>query len=96
MRIVTGARPAAATRITPPLGQKRIVEVAGRTRSKLEPIRLAAWWSCRGAASAPDGTAVPWCDRPPDSNLIGLAMAVENIEHYLKGSPTHVVAGLKK
>jgi D-3-phosphoglycerate dehydrogenase len=29
----------------------------------------------------------------PDSNLIGLAMAVENIENYLKGTPTHVVAG---
>ena len=29
----------------------------------------------------------------PDSNLIGLAMAVENVENYLKGKPTHVVAG---
>ena len=29
----------------------------------------------------------------PDSNLIGLAMAVENIESFLKGTPTHVVAG---
>ena len=29
----------------------------------------------------------------PESNLIGLAMAVENIEHFLKGTPTHVVAG---
>jgi len=61
--------------------------------SKLEPIRLAAWWSCRGAASAPDGTAVSCCDRPPDSNLIGLDMAAENIENFLKGKPTHVVAG---
>jgi len=31
-----------------------------------------------------------------DSNLIGLAMAVENIENYLKESPTHVVAGPKR
>jgi phosphoglycerate dehydrogenase-like enzyme len=32
----------------------------------------------------------------PDSTLTGLAMAVENIEHFLKGSPTHVVAGPKR
>jgi len=31
----------------------------------------------------------------PDSNLIGLAMAAENIANFLKGSPTHVVAGPK-
>jgi D-3-phosphoglycerate dehydrogenase len=29
----------------------------------------------------------------PDSNLIGLAMAAENIELFLKGTPRHVVAG---
>ena len=29
----------------------------------------------------------------PDSNLIGLAMAAENIANFLKGTPTHVVAG---
>ena len=29
----------------------------------------------------------------PDSNLIGLDMAVQNIENYLRGTPTHVVAG---
>jgi phosphoglycerate dehydrogenase-like enzyme len=28
-----------------------------------------------------------------DSNLLGLAMAVENIESFLKGTPTHVVVG---
>ena len=28
----------------------------------------------------------------PDSNLIGLAMAVGNIENLLKDPPTHVVA----
>jgi phosphoglycerate dehydrogenase-like enzyme len=32
----------------------------------------------------------------PDSTLTGLAMAVENIEHFLKGTPTHVVAGPKQ
>jgi len=64
--------------------------------SKLEPIRLAAWWSCRGAASAPDGTAVSSCDRLPDSNLICLAMAAENIENFLKGTPTHVIGGQKQ
>ncbi len=31
----------------------------------------------------------------PDSTLTGLAMAVENIERFLKGTPTHVVAGPK-
>ena len=31
-----------------------------------------------------------------DSNLIGLAKAVENVENLLKGKPTHVVAGPKK
>ena len=31
----------------------------------------------------------------PDSNLIGLAMAVDNIENFLKGTPTHVVASPK-
>jgi len=29
----------------------------------------------------------------PDSTLIGLAMAAENIESFLQGKPTHVVAG---
>ena len=32
----------------------------------------------------------------PDSNLIGLAMAAENIELFLKGSPRFVVVGPKK
>ncbi len=31
----------------------------------------------------------------PDSTLTGLAMAAENIENFLKGAPTHVVAGPK-
>ncbi len=31
----------------------------------------------------------------PDFTLTGLAMAVENIEHFLKGTPAHVVAGPK-
>jgi len=29
----------------------------------------------------------------PDSNLIGLTIAAENIENFLKGTPTHVVVG---
>ena len=32
----------------------------------------------------------PWCS---PSNLIGLAMAAQNIANFLTGSPTHVVAG---
>jgi D-3-phosphoglycerate dehydrogenase / 2-oxoglutarate reductase len=32
----------------------------------------------------------------PEANLIGLAMAVENIAAFLAGHPTHVVAGPKK
>ena len=32
----------------------------------------------------------------PDSNAIGLMMAAENIEKFLKGTPAHVVAGPKK
>ena len=32
----------------------------------------------------------------PDSNAIGLIMAAENIGHFVKGAPTHVVAGPKK
>ncbi|HTX54874.1 MAG TPA: phosphoglycerate dehydrogenase [Candidatus Baltobacteraceae bacterium] len=32
----------------------------------------------------------------PDSNAIGLMMAAESIEKFLKGSPPHVVAGPKK
>ncbi len=31
----------------------------------------------------------------PDSTLIGLAMAAENIENFLRATPTHVVAGPK-
>jgi D-3-phosphoglycerate dehydrogenase len=31
----------------------------------------------------------------PDSNAIGLMMAAENIEKFLKGTPAHVVAGPK-
>ncbi len=34
----------------------------------------------------------PW--RSP-SNLIGLAMAAENVVSFLNGAPTHVVAGPK-
>jgi hypothetical protein len=32
----------------------------------------------------------------PEANLIGLAMAVENIAAFLAGHPTHVVAGPRK
>jgi D-3-phosphoglycerate dehydrogenase len=42
----------------------------------------------------PNVLLTPHCGgMTPDSNLIGLAMAVENIENFLKGKPTHVVAG---
>ncbi len=42
----------------------------------------------------PNVLLTPHCGgMTPESNLIGLAMAVENIEDYLKGKPTHVVAG---
>jgi D-3-phosphoglycerate dehydrogenase len=42
----------------------------------------------------PNVLLTPHCGgMTPDSNLIGLAMAVENIENYLKGKPTHVVVG---
>jgi D-3-phosphoglycerate dehydrogenase len=45
----------------------------------------------------PDVLLTPHCGgMTPDSNLIGLAMAVDNIESFLKGTPTHVVAGPKK
>ena len=29
----------------------------------------------------------------PDSNLIGVDMAAENVANFLNGAPTHVVAG---
>jgi D-3-phosphoglycerate dehydrogenase len=42
----------------------------------------------------PNVLLTPHCGgMTPDSNLIGLAMAVENIENFLKGAPTHVVVG---
>lgn len=42
----------------------------------------------------PNVLLTPHCGgMTPDSNLIGLAMAAENIENYLRGTPTHVVAG---
>jgi len=45
----------------------------------------------------PNVLLTPHCaGMTPDSNLIGLDMAVENIENFLKGKPTHVVAGLGK
>jgi hypothetical protein len=34
-----------------------------------------------------------WAGMTPDPNLIGLVMAAENIENFLKGTPTHVVVG---
>jgi len=44
----------------------------------------------------PNVLLTPHCaGMTPDSNLIGLAMAVENIELFLKGTPRHVVAGPK-
>jgi len=44
----------------------------------------------------PNVLLTPHCGgMTPDSNLIGLAMAVDNIESFLKGTPTHVVAGPK-
>ena len=45
-------------------------------------------------ATLPNVLLTPHCGgMTPESNLIGLAMAVENIENYLKNQPTHVVAG---
>lgn len=45
----------------------------------------------------PNVLLTPHCSgMTPESNLIGLAMAVENIEKFLKGKPTHVVAGPKQ
>ncbi|RPI11421.1 MAG: glycerate dehydrogenase [Zetaproteobacteria bacterium] len=45
----------------------------------------------------PNVLLTPHCaGMTPDSNLIGLDMAVENIENFLKGKPTHVVAWLGK
>lgn len=45
-------------------------------------------------ATLPNVLLTPHCaGMTPDSNLIGLDMAVENIENFLKGKPTHVVAG---
>ncbi|OGB95542.1 MAG: hypothetical protein A2Z31_04680 [candidate division NC10 bacterium RBG_16_65_8] len=42
----------------------------------------------------PNVLLTPHCaGMTPDSNLIGLDMAAENIENFLKGKPTHVVAG---
>ncbi len=42
----------------------------------------------------PNVLLTPHCaGMTPDSNLIGLAMAAENIDNFLKGSPTRVVAG---
>ena len=43
-------------------------------------------------AALPNALLTPHCaGMTPDSNLIGLDMAVENIEKFLKGDPTHVV-----
>ncbi len=43
-------------------------------------------------AALPNALLTPHCaGMTPDSNLIGLTMAVENIEKFLKGDPTHVV-----
>jgi D-3-phosphoglycerate dehydrogenase len=45
-------------------------------------------------ATLPNVLLTPHCGgMTPESNLIGLDMAVENIENFLKATPTHVVAG---
>ncbi len=45
-------------------------------------------------AALPNVLLTPHCGgMTPDSNLIGLAMAVTNIEDYLKSAPRNVVAG---
>ena len=45
----------------------------------------------------PNVLLTPHCGgMTPDSNLIGLDMAVQNIENFLQGKPTHVVAGPRK
>jgi phosphoglycerate dehydrogenase-like enzyme len=44
----------------------------------------------------PNVLLTPHCGgMTPEANLIGLAMAVENIENCMKGTPTHVVVGPK-
>ena len=45
-------------------------------------------------AALPNVLLTPHCGgMTPESNLIGLAMAAENVDNFLKGKPTHVVAG---
>jgi phosphoglycerate dehydrogenase-like enzyme len=45
-------------------------------------------------ATLPNVLLTPHCaGMTPDSNLIGLDMAAANIENFLQGKPTHVVAG---
>ncbi len=47
-------------------------------------------------ATLPNVLLTPHCaGMTPGSNTIGLTMAVENIEKFLKGDPEHVVAGPK-
>jgi phosphoglycerate dehydrogenase-like enzyme len=44
----------------------------------------------------PNVLLTPHCGgMTPESNLIGLAMAVENVENFMKGTPTHVIVGPK-
>jgi D-3-phosphoglycerate dehydrogenase len=48
-------------------------------------------------ASLPNALITSHCaGMTPESNQIGLMMAVENIENFAKGDPTHVVAGPKR
>ena len=48
-------------------------------------------------AALPNVLLTPHCaGMTPDSNLIGLAMAAENIAGFLQGNPSHVVAGPKQ
>jgi D-3-phosphoglycerate dehydrogenase len=45
----------------------------------------------------PNALLTPHCaGMTPEANLTGLAMAVENIENFLKGDPTHVVKAAKE
>jgi phosphoglycerate dehydrogenase-like enzyme len=70
------------------LREKRIAG-AGLDVYETEPLPVG-----HALTALPNVLLTPHCaGMTPDSNLIGLAMAAENIENFLKGRPTHVVAG---
>jgi phosphoglycerate dehydrogenase-like enzyme len=69
--------------------QEQRVAGAGLDVFETEPLPAG-----HSLTTLPNVLLTPHCGgMTPDSNLIGLAMAVEDIENFLKGSPIHVVAG---